>query len=88
MVIDQNRVNLLKDRQNLQFEEALYLLHAGQKVCRAAWKDLRYVAMQKPDDNSKMKRPYLFAVPTDNQAVPYALTNSDLFMIDWQVYKA
>jgi len=65
----------------------MYLLRVGEKVCRAAWKNISYIAMQKPDENSKMKRAYLYAVPLDNQAVPFTLTNLDLFMNDWQAYK-
>jgi len=62
-------------------------LRANKKVFRSGWKDLRYVALQRPDENSKMKRPYLFCVPLDHQPVPFTLSNGDLFAQDWQVFK-
>lgn len=88
MVINQDRVNQLKASQSLHFEEALYLLRAGEKVMRTGWKNIRYIELQKPDENSKMKRAYIFCVPIDNQLVPWTISNSDLFAQDWQVFKA
>lgn len=85
--INQELVDNLLSRQDLQLEDAMYLLRAGHKVRRAAWRDVRYIAMQRPDENSKMKRAYFYAVPADNQAYPYALSNSDIFASDWQAHK-
>jgi hypothetical protein len=87
MVINQEQVNNLSSRQDLKFEEALYLLRCGLKVFRAGWKNVQYIDMQRPDENSKMKRAYLYCVPVDNQAVPFLISNGDLFAEDWQVYK-
>lgn len=87
MVINQEKLSQLKAKQSLQFDEIFYLLEAGEKVCRTGWKEIKYIVAQRPDENSKMKRPYLYAVPLDNQAVPYTLSNLDLFMSDWQAFK-
>lgn len=86
-IINQEKINDLSSRQDLGFEDALYLLRAGKKVFRSAWKDLRYIALQRPDENSKMKRAYLFCAPLDNQAFPYNVSNGDLFAQDWQLFK-
>lgn len=87
MVIDQEKISRLKASQNLSFEDALYLLRAGEKVMRTGWKNVRYVAMQRPDENSKMKRSYLYCVPLDNQACPWAISPMDLFAEDWQLFR-
>lgn len=88
MVKNQDKINSLKDRNDLDFSEAFYLLQNGFKMHRTHWKNVLYVEMQKPDSNSKMKRPYLFCVPNDRQAVPFTLSQGDLFMSDWAIYKA
>lgn len=88
MVINQNQVDSLSSRQDLKFEDAMYLLRCGLKVFRAGWKNVRYVEMQRPDEQSKMKRAYLFCVPLDNQAVPFLISFGDLFAEDWQVFKS
>lgn len=88
MVINQEQVNSLSSRQDLKFEEAMYLLRCGLKVKRANWKNVLYIQVQKPDENSKMKRAYLFCVPIDQQAVPFSISNGDLFAQDWQVYNS
>lgn len=88
MVIDQNRIDQLRSKQFLNLDEALYLIKNGFKVFRKNWKGIQYIQMQRPDENSKMKRAYLFAVPQDNQAYPYQLSNMDVFADDWQFLEA
>lgn len=88
MVKDQDKINALKDRQDLNFEEAFYLLKMGFRVFRTHWKNVVFVEMQKPDENSKMKKAYLYCLPNDRQAVPFLISNGDLFAEDWSVYKA
>lgn len=83
-----NKAEELKEKQNLSFEEALLLLKAGEKLFRTGWKNVLFVAMQTPDENSKMKKSYLYCVPLDQQAVPWVVSNADLFTQDWSVYKA
>ena len=86
-IINQEKIDQLSSKENLSFEEAMFLLRARKKVYRAGWKNVRYIEMQRPDENSKMKQPYLFCVPLDNQAVPFSLSNGDLFAEDWLAYK-
>lgn len=87
MVMDQEKISRLKAAQNLSFEDALYLLRAGEKVMRTGWKNVRYIAVQRPDENSKMRRAYLYCVPLDNQACPWVISPMDLFAEDWQLFR-
>lgn len=80
-------INNLSTRQDLTFEDAMYLLRAGFKVFRSGWKNVKYIAVQIPDEYSKMRRAYLYCVPLDNQAVPFLISNADLFASDWQIFK-
>lgn len=86
-MFNQTAINDLSLRQDLQFEDAMYLLRAGKKVFRSGWKNVKYIAIQKPDEHSKMKRAYLYCVPLDNQPVPFLISNGDLFAADWQIFK-
>jgi len=85
-ILNQERINELSTNQALNFENALYLLRAGKKVCRANWKNVKYIEMQKPDEFSKMKQAYIFAVPLDNQPCPWTPSATDLFAEDWSMY--
>jgi len=87
-MVNQEMISQLKSSQSLTFSDALYLLRAGERVCRSSWNDIKYIAIQKPDEQSKMKRAYLYAVPADGQAYPYSLSNTDLFLSDWKIYRA
>jgi len=80
---DQNKIDDLINNQPLGFENALYLLRLNHKMKRSAWNDIKYIAMQKPDEKSKMRRGYIYAVFQDGQPVPYNLQNADIFSNDW-----
>jgi len=83
MPIDQNKVDGLLNNQPLSFQDALHLMTLGYKMKRSDHKDIRYITVQKPDENSKMRKGYLYAVFTDGQAVPYNLQNADIFSSKW-----
>lgn len=87
MVKDQEKISQLTSRNDLNFSDALFLLKNGYEMRRTNWQDILFIAMQKPDENSKMKRPYLYCVPADRQAFPYTVSNADLFMQDWEIKK-
>ena len=87
-ILNKDMINALKERSDLDFSDALYLLTCGFKLRRNAWKEMQFVELQKPDENSKMKHAYLYAIPLDGQAVPYSVSNLDLFQQDWSVYRA
>lgn len=86
-IVNQEQMNSLKERQDLCFEEALFAIKSGEKVKRAAWQSVRYIALESPSETGKIKRPFVYAVPLDNQATPWAPSQIDLFMNDWQIVK-
>jgi len=64
------------------------LLKVGDRLKRNGWQEILFVQLQKPDENSKMKKAYLYCMPLDHQLVPWTPSASDLFMEDWNVYTA
>ena len=42
-----------------------------------------WIELQRPDEQSKMKRPYLFMSPVDGDLVPWVASQSDLLADDW-----
>jgi len=42
-----------------------------------------FVELQVPDENSKMRRPYLFMSPIDGDLVPWVASQTDLLAEDW-----
>lgn len=69
----------------MDFGQALHLLVQGKKVTRTGWngKDM-WLALQTPDEHSKMRRPYIYMSPVDGDLVPWVASQSDLLAIDWQ----
>ena len=49
-----------------------------------AWEG-QWLAIQWADEDSRMRRPYLYASPPDGGLVPWSLANPDLFATDWQL---
>lgn len=73
----------------MEFGDALDLLKNGVKLTRAGWngKDM-WIAIQTPDEHSKMRRPYICMSPIDGNFVPWVAwvaSQSDLLAEDWQV---
>jgi hypothetical protein len=58
----------------------------GNKVTRKGWngKDM-YLALQVPDENSKMSLPYVYIKTVDNKLVPWLCSQTDLLAVDWEV---
>jgi uncharacterized protein DUF2829 len=66
------------------FGRALEHLNLGKKVARGGWngKDM-WIALQVPDEHSKMCRPYIYMRPIDAQLVPWVASQTDLLADDW-----
>jgi hypothetical protein len=65
---------------------AIKQMHNGARVCRAGWNGKgMWVAMQIPDEHSKMGRPYLYIKSVDGLLVPWAPSQTDLLAIDWEI---
>lgn len=70
----------------MDFSTALEMLKDGYRVTRAGWNGSgMWVALQKPDENSKMRRPYLYMSPVGGDLVPWVASQSDLLADDWTV---
>jgi hypothetical protein len=75
----------------MNFGEALALLKAGHRVCRAGWNGKgMWLALQRPDSHSKMSLPYVYmeypdghpAYPNGSR-VPWLASQTDLLSEDW-----
>ena len=78
--------------QTFDFSDALRFLKKGHKSSRQSWngKGL-HIAIQFPDDNSKMTLPYLYieypadAKTTPGARCPWLASQTDLLATDWVV---
>lgn len=68
------------------FSWALRALKTGAKIARDGWngKDM-WLALQVPDENSKMRRPYIYMYPVDGNLVPWVASQTDILAEDWHV---
>ena len=72
--------------ENLEFGEALKFLKEGGAVTRAGWNGKgMYIKLQVPDENSKMKKPYLYIKIVTGEFVPWVASNGDLLATDWSM---
>lgn len=68
----------------MNFGEALEALKQGQRVTRTGWNGAgMWIALQTPDENSKMRRPYLYMSPVGGDLVPWLASQTDLLAEDW-----
>ena len=59
---------------------------AGERVARAGWNGKNmWVALQVPDNHSKMSLPYVYMKTADHQMVPWLCSQTDLLANDWYV---
>lgn len=64
---------------------ALQLLRAGRRVTRAGWNGPdQWIALQVPDEHSKMRKPYLYISPVDDELVPWLASQTDILATDWK----
>lgn len=68
----------------LSFGEVLGYLKTGRKLARLGWNGQgQYIALQTPDENSKMTLPYIYIFTKQAKLVPWVASQSDLFADDW-----
>ncbi len=68
------------------FADALMSAMDGKRATRAGWNaGGQYIVMQIPDKGSKMNRPYLNLKNAQNEMVPWAPSQGDLFASDWAI---
>ncbi|MCK9320162.1 DUF2829 domain-containing protein, partial [Methanoculleus sp.] len=60
------------------------LIKNGSRVQRDNWNGKgQYLALQTPDQMSKMKRPYIYIRTVNGDLVPWVASQSDLLEDDW-----
>ena len=72
--------------ESMSFGHALVALKAGHTVARSNWNGKgMWLERQVPDENSKMKLPYISIVTIDGRAVPWVASQSDMEVEDWYI---
>lgn len=71
---------------NGSFSHALDALKFGRKVTRRGWNGQgMYLGLQKPDEQSANKQPYIYIIPVGGQRVPWVASQPDLLEEDWEL---
>lgn len=70
----------------MYFSGALVFLRDNQRITRSGWNGKgMWIALQKPDQNSKMTLPYIYMKTADGKLVPWLASQTDILADDWQV---
>ena len=70
--------------EEMNFGWAIRKLKSGSKVSRSGWNGAgQFLELQKPDEHSKMKKPYIYISPVDGQLVPWLASQTDMLATDW-----
>ena len=68
----------------MSFGEALEELKRGKKVARWNWNGRgMWLALQVPDEHSKMSLPYIYMSTVDGKLVPWLASQTDMLSDDW-----
>lgn len=74
------------DVHYFDFGQAIHELRRGFKVARRGWNGRgMWVALQKPDEHSKMTLPYIYMSTVSGELVPWTPSGTDIFGRDWSV---
>lgn len=66
------------------FGMALDSLRDGRRVARKGWNGAgQWIALQRPDEHSKMSLPYLYIKTVSGDLVPWLASQTDLLAQDW-----
>lgn len=70
----------------MNFGQAIEQMKTGAKVTREGWNGKgMWLALQVPDQHSKMQQPYIYMSPVDGKLVPWLASQSDMLADDWQI---
>ena len=70
----------------MNFEGALTEIKRGKLLTRRGWNGKnQWVALQTPDENSKMTLPYLYINTVESNFVPWLVSQTDLLAEDWEM---
>lgn len=69
----------------MNFSEALQELKAGELIARTGWNGKNmFLALQTPDEHSKMTLPYIYMSTVQGDLVPWLASQTDLLADDWE----
>ena len=71
----------------MDFRQALETIKIGPtcKVCRSGWNGKgMWIALQSPDEHSKMTLPYIYMKTAQGDLVPWLASQTDLLAEDWE----
>ena len=67
------------------FGWALWQIGNGRHAARSGWNGAgQWIALQVPDENSKMRKPYVYMSAVDGELVPWLASQTDMLATDWQ----
>ena len=70
----------------LNFGQAIEAMKLGSKVARDGWNGKgMWIALQVPDQHSKMQQPYIYMCPVGGKLVPWLASQADMLANDWQI---
>jgi hypothetical protein len=70
----------------LSFGKALEAMEQGERVRRTGWNGHgMWIAIQVPDDNSKMGLPYIYMSTVTGDLVPWTASQTDILAHDWEL---
>lgn len=66
--------------------QAIKEMRNGARVSRAGWNGKgMWLALQIPDEHSKMSLPYIYMKTADDKLVPWLASQTDILAVDWSV---
>jgi hypothetical protein len=72
------------DPSQFSFGVAIDMLKQGRRVARAGWNGKgMWIALQVPDEHSKMRRPYVYMSDAHGLLVPWLASQTDVLADDW-----
>jgi len=71
---------------NFDFPTAMKALKNGYKIYRFGWNGKgMHIALQTPDEGSKMTLPYIYMETAQGDSVPWLASQADLLSDDWVI---
>lgn len=68
----------------MSFGDAIQAMREGARVSRSGWNGRgMWLALQLPDEHSKMRRPYIYMSDAQGLLVPWLASQTDMLSDDW-----
>lgn len=72
--------------KDMTFGQAIEALRRGERTARKGWNGKNmWLALQVPDEHSKMQRPYIYMSDAQGLLVPWLASQTDMLAEDWEV---